>query len=284
MATPQIPFRLSDDQTKLQEFEAGDCIDPSLVEPDPQVATNTANIALNNTAIAANTADIASNSTNIAGNTTAVANAQSDATQALTDAAAANANANTRLQSVQAGTNVTVDNTDPLNPVVSAADGGPPFTPFFQFAENLVVDVQLGESATDLLDAPGDYEQYLTLTTPSLETGTYVVTVDYLWNYDQPTTDVLIRTTLNGDLTNREALISAHRQQPADSLGANTADDPGTAAGVGPSGSNQWLSYSTRRVLVGLSGVNTFVLEHSASAAGQESTLIRATITIERKA
>ena len=55
---------------------------------------------------------------------TDAASAQGDATQALTDAASAQAAADSKVASLVAGTNVTIDNTDPQNPVVNASGGG----------------------------------------------------------------------------------------------------------------------------------------------------------------
>ena len=61
----------------------------------PGIATNAANIATNTTNIGTNTSNIATNTTDIAG----------------------------KLDSVVAGTNVTIDNTDPINPIINATGG-----------------------------------------------------------------------------------------------------------------------------------------------------------------
>ena len=63
----------------------------------PGIATNAANIATNTTNIGTNTSNIATNTTDIAG----------------------------KLDSVVAGTNVTIDNTDPINPIINATIGAP---------------------------------------------------------------------------------------------------------------------------------------------------------------
>ena len=61
----------------------------------PGIATNAANIATNTTNIGTNTSNIATNTTDIAG----------------------------KLSSVVGGTNVTIDNTDPINPIINATGG-----------------------------------------------------------------------------------------------------------------------------------------------------------------
>lgn len=53
-----------------------------------------------------------------------ISKAKSDAAQALTDAAAAQSAANNAVQSVSAGANVSVDNSDPQNPIISASGVG----------------------------------------------------------------------------------------------------------------------------------------------------------------
>lgn len=54
------------------------------------------------------------------------ASAQTDATQALLDAAAAQSTADSKgvVNAIVAGTNVTIDTTDPANPIVSSSGGG----------------------------------------------------------------------------------------------------------------------------------------------------------------
>lgn len=96
---------------------------------------NTANIAANAADILANTAlintnigDISTNQSNISGNTSDIATNVSDIATNVgdieTNALDITALEGNRLLSVQAGLNVTVDNSDPLNPIVAAAGGG----------------------------------------------------------------------------------------------------------------------------------------------------------------
>ena len=96
---------------------------------------NTANIAANAADILANTAlintnigDISTNQSNISGNTSDIATNVSDIATNVGDIETNALDITTlegnRLLSVQAGLNVTVDNSDPLNPIVAAAGGG----------------------------------------------------------------------------------------------------------------------------------------------------------------
>ena len=229
------------------------------------IATVNSSIAVNASNITTNTGDIATNVANISTNTTAIANlltalALTDSNVAVnTSAIAANvaniaANATaiaSRVQSVTGTGNIAVNNADPINPVVSLA-----FEPIV--VQNLVP--QIDETVVPDLLAAG-YAPYLTLVTPNLAAANYLVTVQYLWTYDSAANDFIARTTLNGDVSDRANLVTAHRQEPADSLGAGDPDEP-----IATAGTDQWHNYSYSRLYPGLSGVNTFQLEHAATA------------------
>lgn len=152
--------------------------------------------------------------------------------------------------------------------------GALPFDPYVQIAQNL--SPQISENTvTDLLD--DEFEDYLVLTTPDLDQGDYFISVEYLWTYDNAGNDFIARTTLNDDVSDRAALITAHRQEPADSLGGGSTDEP-----IATAGSDQWHPYSYSRFIENMSGVNTFRLQHANTSGDIESTIIRAVMKIER--
>ena len=199
--------------------------------------------------------------------------AQADATQALSDAAdatliATNAGntasqalteAQSRVESVSAlaGRNVVVDNTDPLNPIVEGSVYGLNFQMVQSDAVSIITTVPAPNSITGTFPGP----VYLTLTTPALPLGDYLFEWGYSWAYDSATQDFLARINQNSG-----TFFGLHRQEPKDAANAPGDGFPGA-------GTNQRYWTTGKRLLTGLSGVNTFELEHATSSGGVEATI-----------
>ena len=158
----------------------------------------------------------------------------------------------------------------PLGDVIS-----PTRLPFFQLEENLVAaTTAVQPSVPDNILIGTFPAQYITLTTPALDVGDYVLEWDYYWNHDATSNDFLARVRQNLGA----AFFGFHRAEPQDAAGGGAPDAPPG------SGTNQRYTASGRKQLLALSGVQTFDIEFATSAAGVESTMISATLSLRRYA
>lgn len=125
-------------------------LDARVTVNEGDIATNIGNIDTNSLDIASNASNIATNTSDIATNAADIITAQSTADQAILDAAAAQSTADGKVASVSSGTNINVDNTDSLNPVVNL------LASIVGMTVNGVVLNSAG-AATDFLAADGNY-------------------------------------------------------------------------------------------------------------------------------
>jgi hypothetical protein len=115
---------------------------------------------------------------------------------------------------------------------------------------------------------------YLTLTTPNVPAGDYLLEWYYVWAYDASNTDFVAR--INQD--SAAALFGFHRQRPRDSAGgANPDAIPG-------SGTDQRYQAAGRQVVTLTAGVHTFALEYAAGLAGVTASIGNATMNFYRVA
>ena len=199
--------------------------------------------------------------------------------------------------SVDAGSILTIDNTDPANPIISndqvvvgvtapagnpiSVDNTDPANPVISAAMPLVVTstAQVTQTATPTL--PGDIinpasvfpVQFLTLDTTAnpLDAGNYLLEWWFQWNADTVAEDFLARIDAGG-----LGLAGFFRSEPTDSISGGTPDTPPG------SGSNQRYFASGAQPYTGISGAQTFTLEFGSSLAGDETTMIQATIKLTR--
>ena len=195
---------------------------------------------------------------------TAANAAQATADQAILDAAAALAEAQTRLQSVVAGEGIDVDNTDPLNPIVSRI-----FPPYLYeeaigpFTHTADIDGDVNVTADIFPDPP-----VLTLVTGVLEAGTYQFEWTYLWTLDSVTQDFVARIEQRTNGVGVRTVFGVHRQEPQDSAGG--VGDGGFAG----AGTNQRQVVSSFREVV-MNGTDslTFDFRHAPNVTGTEATV-----------
>ncbi|KPJ88742.1 MAG: hypothetical protein AMS18_13180 [Gemmatimonas sp. SG8_17] len=115
---------------------------------------------------------------------------------------------------------------------------------------------------------------YLTLTTPNVPAGDYLLEWYYVWAYDAANTDFVAR--INQD--SAAALFGFHRQRPRDVAGGGEPD------AIPGAGTDQRHQASGRQVVTLTAGVHTFALEYAAGVAGVIASIGNATMNFYRVA
>lgn len=190
-------------------------------------------------------------------------------------AGAAQVTADSKILSIVPGTGIAVDNTDPINPIVSAT-GAMTFGSEWQFEQNAVASIITAPPvpADNILTAVFPGPSYLTLTTPVIPAGDYLLEWYYVWAYNSQARDFVAR--INQD--SAAALFGFHRQEPKDSAGgANPDAIPGA-------GTDQRHPASGRQVVTLTNAVHTFELEFASGSAGVIAAIGNATMTFFRVA
>lgn len=144
----------------------------------------------------------------------------------------------------------------------------------FQQSDTPSVITATPTPANNILTATFPGPSYLTLTTPNVPAGDYLLQWWYVWAYDATNTDFVAR--INQD--SAAALFGFHRQEPKDAAGGG---NPDAIAGAGTD--QRHLAHGSRVVTL-TAGVHTFELEHAAGNAGVEATIGNGTMLFYRVA
>lgn len=258
-------IRIDEGVLEINTWDFADILDEAGSPAGVDLATTLAYLNAANTDVLPGTqADVTAQ---IDANLTVVANTAA--------AAAAQATADSKVLSVVPGTGIAVDNTDPINPIVSAT-GSMVFGSEWQSVQSAVASVITATPApaNDILTAVFPGPSYLTLTTPALVGGDYLLEWYYVWSYDAANSDFVAR--INQDAA--AALFGFHRQEPKDVAGGGNPD------AIPGSGTDQRHQASGRQVVTLAAGVHTFEIEFAAGSAGVEAAIGEATMNLFRVA